>query len=85
MQAVEDTVEAEVIRNVLPHFIKWVDEREVTPNAPLWIALLELIAIDERKSVVTLDLLMELSERSLTLDHIKSEYDRVVDAIAICQ
>ncbi|UPQ87049.1 protein DpdD [Vibrio sinaloensis] len=85
LQAVEDTVDAEVIRNVLPHFIKWVDEREVTPNAPLWIALLELIAIDERKSAVTLDLLMELSERSLTLDHIKSEYDRVVDAIAICQ
>ncbi|MFH6910050.1 hypothetical protein LGV68_13520 [Vibrio sp. LQ2] len=85
LQAIEDTIDAEVIRNVLPHFIKWVDEREVTPNAPLWIALLELIAIDERKSVVTLELLIELAERSLALDHIKSEYDRVVDAIAICQ
>ncbi len=85
LQAIEDTVDAEVIRNVLPHFIKWTDEREVTPNAPLWIALLELIAIDERKSVVTLELLMEVAERSLTVDHIKSEYDRVVDAIAICQ
>lgn len=85
LQAIEDTVDAEVIRNVLPHFIKWVDEREVTSKAVLWIALLELIAIDERKSVVTLELLMELADRSLTLDHVKSEYDRVVDAIAICQ
>ncbi|MEZ8202519.1 protein DpdD [Vibrio splendidus] len=85
LHAIEDTVDAEVIRNVLPHFIKWVDEREVPADAPLWIALLELLAIDERKSIVTLELLMELAERSLTLGLIKSEYDRVIDAISICQ
>ncbi|MEZ8979538.1 protein DpdD [Vibrio splendidus] len=85
LKAIEDTIDAEVIRNVMPHFIKWVDERELKPQSEIWVALLELISIDDKKSAVTIDLLLELAERSLSVDHVASEYDRVVEGIIICQ
>ncbi|EHR1106441.1 hypothetical protein KS880_000942 [Vibrio parahaemolyticus] len=85
LQSIEETTDANIIRNVLPHFLKWTDEHQIHTQASLWVALLELIAIDDRKSIVTVELLLELTERCLSTEHVVSEYDRVVDAICICQ
>jgi len=84
LTAIEETSDADVIRNVLPHFLKWIDDNLIKPSASLWVVLLELIAMDENKSIITIEILHELAERCLTSDHSKDEYVRVVDGLSIC-
>jgi hypothetical protein len=84
ISSINKAADPEHIRNLLPHFIRWIDEQEVNTNASLWLELIELMSLDEYKSASTLELMSDILVKFLENPHSKSEYTQVVDALFLC-
>ena len=75
--------DAEAIRNMLPHLLQWLESNETQTNSVFWLALIELLAMDDASSITTIMLLMELLNNLLKLPHSKEDYISAIEASSI--
>ncbi|EJC6828441.1 TPA: hypothetical protein NKQ52_004683 [Vibrio parahaemolyticus] len=82
-EAIHRSNDAETIRNTLPHLLTWVEEKEITLTAQLWLELIELISIDDYKSLTTLMLLNDLLSYFFRQPHNGEDYTRAIEATSV--
>jgi hypothetical protein len=73
--------EQSILRNTLPLLLDWLEERDVTCQAVLWLELLELLALDSIVNPALLSLAAQLTQLMLAQPFTVDEYTRLIDAI----
>lgn len=83
IQSIQASCDAEIIRNTLPHFLTWIDEKSLNAKSKLWLELIELMSMDDYKSYSTLILQTDLLNRFLEQPHNSEEYAKVIEALSV--
>lgn len=73
-KCIRESSESAKIRDVTPILLKWIANNNKQTNAAFWIALIELISIDEQTSIGTVLLLKDLTFNLMEVPHSSADY-----------
>lgn len=77
---IKECSEPEKIRDISPHLLRWIEEREVKTDSEFWLSLIELISVDDQTSLTTILLLKDLINHFLQTPHSQAQYKEVLEA-----
>jgi hypothetical protein len=77
---IKECSEPEKIRDISPHLLRWIEEREVKTDSEFWLSLIELISVDDQTSLTTILLLKDLIHHFLKTPHSEAQYKEALDA-----
>ena len=79
----KESSDSEKIRNITPTLLQWIQNKNKKTNASFWLALIELISIDDQTSSGTILLLKELIFNLLDVPHSSDEYTDALSGIEL--
>lgn len=79
-QNIKECNSPEEIRNISPNLLTWIEDNNVVTNSEFWLALIELISVDDHTSYTTIILLKDLVEKLLETPHSKEDYAEALEA-----
>ena len=82
-EAISTSADAESIRNIAPHLLSWLDDNKVETTSAFWLGLIELIAMDDETSYITLGLMRDLIQGLLNTPHSIEQYSSAIEAFEV--
>ncbi|ALO34576.1 hypothetical protein CMT41_07495 [Colwellia sp. MT41] len=82
-EAISTSADAESIRNIAPHLLSWLDDNKVETTSTFWLGLIELIAMDDETSYITIGLMRDLIQGLLNTPHSKEQYSSAIEAFEV--
>lgn len=82
-KAISTSADAESIRNIAPHLLSWLDDNKVETTSAFWLGLIELIAMDDETSYITLGLMRDLIQGLLNTAHSIEQYSSAIEAFEV--
>lgn len=82
-EAISTSADAESIRNIAPHLLSWLDDNKVETTSAFWLGLIELIALDDETSYITIGLMRDLIEGLFKTPHSKEQYSSAIEAFEV--
>ncbi|MBA6295974.1 protein DpdD [Colwellia sp. MB02u-9] len=80
---ISTSADAESIRNIAPHLLSWLDDNKVETTSVFWLGLIELIALDDETSYITIGLMRDLIQGLLNTPHSKEQYSSAIEAFEV--
>jgi len=77
------SADAESIRNIAPHLLSWLEDNNVETTSTFWLGLIELIAMDDETSYITISLMRDLIQGLLNTPHSKEQYSSAIEAFEL--
>jgi hypothetical protein len=82
-EVITTSSDAENIRNIAPHLLSWMDDHKVETTSAFWLGLIELIALDDETSYITIGLMKDLIHGLLNTPHSKEQYASAIEAFEV--
>jgi len=82
-EAISTSADAESIRNIAPHLLSWLDDNKIETTSAFWLGLIELIAMDDETSYITIGLMRDLIQGLLNTPHSKDQYSSAIEAFEV--
>jgi hypothetical protein len=83
-EVISTSADAESIRNIAPHLLSWLeDNNNVDTTSPFWLGLIELIAMDDETSYITISLIRDLVQGLLNTPHSIEQYSSAIEAFEL--
>jgi len=82
-EVISTSSDAESIRNIAPHLLSWLDDHKVETTSAFWLGLIELIAMDDETSYITLGLMRDLIQGLLNTPHSIEQYSSAIEAFEV--
>ena len=77
------SADAESIRNIAPHLLSWLEDNKVETTSAFWLGLIELIAMDDETSYITISLMRDLVQGLLNTPHSIEQYSSAIEAFEV--
>tara|TARA_B110000211_G_scaffold235021_1_gene308552 strand:+ start:21676 stop:23865 length:2190 start_codon:yes stop_codon:yes gene_type:complete len=82
-RVISTSADAESIRNIAPHLLSWLEDNKVETASTFWLGLIELIAMDDETSYITISLMRDLIQGLLNTPHSIEQYSSAIEAFEV--
>ncbi|AOW76236.1 hypothetical protein A3Q34_04810 [Colwellia sp. PAMC 20917] len=82
-EKISNSADTESIRNVAPHLLSWLDDNKIETTGAFWLGLIELIAMDDETSYITIGLMRDLIQGLLNTPHSIEQYSSAIEAFEV--